>query len=313
MLSSAVEYLNYLDDTVPTTAHDTLSELLLPTLKTVLEHAIQYDGVGKDLHSHYELVGNNIDQFVATVNSLKAQLAQTVQAQEGNYYADSTKMFYRSITDDSDEYLLNRRLDLAPDALEFVLARVRLYSDWHWPGMILRPGREPWTRHLVALDPMYLVDISPGMLAAAQEEFTTEYRRRVRPYLFAESMDRDLFDALPDQQFGFVLAYNYFNYKPIEYMRKALGELKAKLRPGGSVAFTFNDCSRAAGVKLVENKFMCYTPGPAVVDMLTALGYHITKSQRLDAAAVWIEASRDGELSSLRGGQSLAKIVARSK
>jgi SAM-dependent methyltransferase len=313
MLSSLVEYINYLDATVPTGARDTVNQQLLPTLKTVTEHGIQYDGIARALNDQYHSMGLAIDQYINTIDQLKQHLARAVAAQEGEYYADSTKMFFRSLIDDRDDYLLNRQLDLSADALEFVLNRVRLYSDWHWPGMVLRPGLEPWVHHLVALDPMYLVDISPGLLEAAQEKFTAEYRRRVRPYLFAESLDRDLFDQLPTGQFGFVLAYNYFNYKPIEYMTKALAEIKLKLRPGGSVAFTFNDCSRAAAVKLVENKFMCYTPGPAVINMLTALGYQITRSHQLDAAAVWIEASIPGELVSLRGGQSLAKIVARSK
>jgi SAM-dependent methyltransferase len=313
MLSSLVEYINYLDATVPTGARDTVNQQLLPTLKTVTEHGIQYDGIARALNDQYHSMGQAIDQYINTIDQLKQHLARAVAAQEGEYYADSTKMFFRSLIDDRDDYLLNRQLDLSADALEFVLNRVRLYSDWHWPGMVLRPGQEPWVHHLVALDPMYLVDISPGLLEAAQEKFTAEYRRRVRPYLFAESLDRDLFDQLPTGQFGFVLAYNYFNYKPIEYMTKALAEIKLKLRPGGSVAFTFNDCSRAAAVKLVENKFMCYTPGPAVINMLTALGYQITRSHQLDAAAVWIEASIPGELVSLRGGQSLAKIVARSK
>jgi SAM-dependent methyltransferase len=290
-----------------------VNQQLLPTLKTVTEHGIQYDGIARALNDQYHSMGQAIDQYINTIDQLKQHLARAVAAQEGEYYADSTKMFFRSLIDDRDDYLLNRQLDLSADALEFVLNRVRLYSDWHWPGMVLRPGQEPWVHHLVALDPMYLVDISPGLLEAAQEKFTAEYRRRVRPYLFAESLDRDLFDQLPTGQFGFVLAYNYFNYKPIEYMTKALAEIKLKLRPGGSVAFTFNDCSRAAAVKLVENKFMCYTPGPAVINMLTALGYQITRSHQLDAAAVWIEASIPGELVSLRGGQSLAKIVARSK
>lgn len=313
MLSSLVEYINYLDATVPTGARATVNQQLLPTLKTVTEHSIQYDGVARALNDQYQRMGQAIDQYINTIDQLKQHLARDVAAQEGEYYADSTKMFFRSLIDDRDDYLLNRRLDLNEDALEFVLNRVRLYSDWHWPGMVIRPGREPWVHHLVALDPMYLVDISSGLLEAAQEKFTAEYRRRVRPYLFAESLDRDLLDQLPTGQFGFVLAYNYFNYKPIEYMTKALAEIKLKLRPGGSVAFTFNDCSRAAAVKLVENKFMCYTPGPAVINMLTALGYQITRSHQLDAAAVWIEASIPGELASLRGGQSLAKIVARSK
>jgi predicted methyltransferase len=38
---------------------------------------------------------------------------------------------------------------------------------------------------------------------------------------------------LPDAQFGLVFAYNYFNFRPFEMMKKYFAEIYQKLKPGG--------------------------------------------------------------------------------
>ena len=76
------------------------------------------------------------------------------------------------------------------------------------------------------------------------------------------------------------------------------------------MAFTFNDCDRAGGVELVERHFMCYTPGSMIVALCESLGFEIQQRYQIDASNTWLELQRPGELTSLRGGQSLAKIVA---
>jgi hypothetical protein len=71
MLSSLVEYINYLDATVPTGARDTVNQQLLPTLKTVTEHGIQYDGIARALNDQYHSMGLAIDQYINTIDQLK--------------------------------------------------------------------------------------------------------------------------------------------------------------------------------------------------------------------------------------------------
>jgi hypothetical protein len=135
----------------------------------------------------------------------------------------------------------------------------------------------------------------------------------LRTYIINEGdLDRIL-DALPEQQFGFCLIYNYFNFKPIEIIRTYLYEIYNKLKPGGTVAFTFNNCDYTGAVELTERKFMCYTPGSLVMSFCESLGYDVIQTYQIDAACTWVELRTPGALSSVRGGQSLARIVAKSK
>ena len=115
--------------------------------------------------------------------------------------------------------------------------------------------------------------------------------------------------TIPDNQFGFCLAYNFFNYKPIEVIEVYLKEIHAKLKPGGTVALTFNDCDRSDGTELFERSFMCYTPGHALISRIESIGYEITYNFRTDSSNTWLEIKKPGELTSMRGGQSLAKIL----
>ena len=119
--------------------------------------------------------------------------------------------------------------------------------------------------------------------------------------------------SLPNDQFGLIFAYNYFNFKPMELIRRYLTEAYQKLRSGGTLIMTYNNCDRAHGVALVEQKFMCYTPGSEIVKIAESAGFDVTYQHTGLADLSWIELQRPGEIVSLRGGQTLARIVARSK
>jgi hypothetical protein len=43
---------------------------------------------------------------------------------------------------------------------------------------------------------------------------------------------------------------------------------------------------------------------------LEELGFKITQRQEITTAVTWVEATKPGKLTSIRGGQALAKIVA---
>jgi len=123
-----------------------------------------------------------------------------------------------------------------------------------------------------------------------------------------ESSERTMLHDLPDNQFGFCLAYNFFHYKPFEIMRGYLNEIHAKLRPGGVLAFTFNDGDRRGAVDLAERNMNCYTPGRLVTAICEKLGFEIEQKHIISAAATWIELRKPGVKTSLRGGQALAEL-----
>jgi SAM-dependent methyltransferase len=175
--------------------------------------------------------------------------------------------------------------------------------------MIIRPGRETYINELLASDPLYLVDENHDLLVPAMSQFNENYQQRLRTYTINERQDQEILGKLPNGQFGLVFAYNFFNFRPFEVFKKYLSEIYQKLRPGGVLALTFNDCDRAKGVMLVEQHFCCYTPGYLVRELAQSLGYEIVFSWSDQGPSTWLELKKPGEFTSVRGGQALAKII----
>ena len=159
------------------------------------------------------------------------------------------------------------------------------------------------------MDPLYLVDQHEDLLAPAMTKFSAEYQQRLRPYTIDDRADGELMTLLPNRQFGFVFAYNYFNYKPLDVICRYLDELYEKLRPGGRIIFTYNECEHASGVILAEKSFMCYTPGGRIRSYAESIGFEFEYQNTLEANAAWFEFKRPGDIVSLRGGQNMAKIM----
>ena len=54
---------------------------------------------------------------------------------------------------------------------------------------------------------------------------------------------------------------------------------------------------------------MCYTPGRTVMAHAHSVGYQVRQRYRMNNSTTWVELQRPGQMTSLRGGQSLAKVV----
>jgi hypothetical protein len=175
--------------------------------------------------------------------------------------------------------------------------------------MIIRPGVEKFIEDMVGFDPLYLIDQEHDLLMPAFNRFPEEYQRRLRMYTVKENVDSEILDKIPHSQFGFCLTYNFFEFKPFEIVRKYMTEVYQKLKPGGTFIMTFNDCDRDKAVKLVEQRYACYTPGSLVRELASTIGYTQNFSWDNDGPTTWLELRKPGTLTSLRGGQTLAKII----
>ena len=162
---------------------------------------------------------------------------------------------------------------------------------------------------MVGLDPLYLVDTHYDLLTPCMEKYPEAYQRRLRPYVINERATVPILHKIPDNQFGACLVYNFFNFRPLEVIKRYLEEILQKLRPGGTLIMTINDCDRDKGVMLVEQHYTCYTPGYLIINLAQSLGYELVIKWHDDGPSTWIELKRPGDLTSLRGGQTLAKIM----
>jgi hypothetical protein len=312
-LSQLVSYLNHLDSWNPESATIAHTQQLAPILHSVTTHELQFPELTNQLSRNFASVLTEVDGFKSTIDSVRAAIQSRIDLQEGDYYTNSTVLHDREMRNDSVEWILNRRLVLTQEATEIISARISKYTDWRHPGLVIRPGLDDWVAQMVALDPLYLVDQDFGLLTPATSRFVNEYIRRLRRYQVDEYNEREsMLQELPDDQIGFALVYNYFNFKPIELIAQYLSTLFTKLRPGGCLAMTFNNCGRAAGVDLAERNFACYTPESRIMHIINALGFVVAHRYNIDAAVTWIELHKPGKLTSIKGGQALAKIIARN-
>ena len=308
-LSTIVAYKNKLESATPLDTAPVVHEKLAPILHTVETAEVQMLNLTEQLGKNYIDILAQLREFEDTIELVKDNVQRLIGDLEPVYYAESWKRYIEEITFDTNEYILNRRFAYDQDIINFITARIQSHSNWQHPGLILRPGREDWISYLVGCDPLYLVDVHADLLEPAVLRFNDQYQRRLRTYVVTESVDTPILARLPNNQFSYCLAWNFFNYKPIEIIKTYLNEVYQKLKPGGCISFTFNDCDRSGAVELVERNFSFYTPWQAVREYAESLGLEAREIFRIDGSCTWVELYKPGALSTIRGGQTLAKLV----
>jgi hypothetical protein len=308
-LSELVDYRNLIDKFTLTDIHHHARHRLDGVIHKVINHPLQFNQYSNNIIADGHEIDRAFDKFASTIDNIRSHVNNLIQEQHADYLKESTRWYDQEMCFETDEYILNRRMALDLDSAELLQGRISRYADWRVPGLIFRPGLENFIEQLVPLDPLYLADQNLELLSPAVNGFTPEYQRRLRQYAIPERSNQTLLEKLPNGQFGYVFAYNYFNFKPLEVVNQYLTELWAKLRPGGVLFMTFNDCDYGHGVALSERSFMCYTPGHMILNHAENLGFELNDRHRGEGDVAWFEFQKPGDVYSLRGGQTLAKIV----
>lgn len=310
-LSDLVRLLNNIDQQPRPDPVAICQKELGELVRTVKDGQPQLPGCIANLEQDYQAIKHLLDEFCNHVKHTRQEIQQLIEAMQPSYFSSSYRLHDEGMVNDTDQHILDRRPILGAEVQQYIAARIALHCDWHHAALVIRPAAGEWLQWMVGSDPLYLTDIRSSLLEPSISQFTPEYQRRLRPYVLKENdTEGRVLRDIPDGQFGFCVAVNFFHYKPFEIIRLYLTEIYRKLKPGGVLAFTFNDCDLWGGVDLVERSFMCYTPGGMLRALCESLGFEITQHYLIDHSNTWLEMRRPGELTSVRGGQSLAKIVA---
>jgi SAM-dependent methyltransferase len=309
-LSEIVSYLNLLDSL---SVHDEAAEStrrLAAVLHVVVNHALQIDNCSPSLQQNFNTVCQALDDFEHTLGRIRQRLEQLLHEQEPTYLAESFRLFDQEMRNDSPEYILSRQL-IANDESRMILQyRLKNLTDWRFPGMIIGPRTDTFIEDMVPLDPLYVVDTHADLLDPAVRRFAPDYQRRLRQYIVDDYSTAPILNELPGGQFGVIFAYNYFNYRPMEIIRRYIREIASKLRPGGSFIMTYNNCDNSHGIGLAERYWMCYTPKRLIMQAAADVGLEFVSNTDSPPDLSWIEFVRPGDLETYRGGQTLAKIIA---
>lgn len=261
----------------------------------------------QELNQQLEEFNNSFKKFKTSFDQIKKALQDQISEAERPWIQEGHERYDKGEANNPDDILKGRQIN-SIDSTPF-RAKLAQYANWKYPAMIIRPGLDSFIDDMVAYDPLYLVDLSHDFLQPAMQKFNERYQNRLRPYVVKEELDSKILQQLPDAQFGICLAFNYFNFRPFEIIKKYLEEVYEKLKPGGIFVFTFNDCDRRSAVELVERHFCSYTPGHLVKELIQTVGYEIVYTWSDDGPTTWIEIRKPGQLDSLKGGQTLAKIL----
>jgi hypothetical protein len=310
-LSEIVARLNLLDSLDVASECATATGKLNHITHVITEGSDQYSSTAQDITKTFNEIHNGIAKFSAKVESLKEELRSEIVQREQQYLIDSLHVYREEMIHDTSDVILNRRMRI-DDADDLMLrTHLKNLTDWRLPGMILRPGLENYIEDMVPMDPLYVVDHDRELMRPAISKFTTEYQRRLREYVIDDRTDGPILNQLPNNQFGAIFAYHYFNHKPIEIICKFLTEFYQKLRPGGSVIMTYNNCDLAHGVIRAERAWMLYTPKRLIETHAVKLGFELITAHDGAGDVSWLELRKSGDIVSLRGGQTLAKALAR--
>lgn len=245
-------------------------------------------------------IKNLLAQGIDQCNSLISQ-------QDPVLYNRTRGMYVTMMQYEHDSVILARDLGLDYKHYDTIATRLGSYSDWRYPAAVIRPSTDTLVERMVASDPLYLLDQRHSLLEPAKHKFPIEYQRRVRFYEINEGAQ--ILVKLPDKQFNLIVVWNYLNYRPLDLLCQYLTEIYTKLRPGGVVAFTFNDCDYHSTTVLAEEGQASYTPGHLVLDCLQRLGFINIIQETNQQNFHYIEAEKPGTLTSIRGGQCLGKIM----
>jgi len=309
------------------------SNNMLYTLMKTIDHSHYLDPTdfgheqGQPWQDQIDLIRKDYEDILSSISNLNDNalrlrdiIKDTIKEDEQQYFEDSYTIYNQGKNDTPDfildrtsrvgEHYYDKENDLSVRK-EYRIAdtlkkRISLYSSWKYSGMHIRPGRNKITEHIVALDPLYIVDEHMDLLKPTMEDVSAEYRNRLRFKTIHDS-NEIIYKEFPQSQLGFILITDFFNYKPLEIIKKHLSEMWGLLKPGGVILFTYNNCELPHAIKNVEKKLSSYIPKRYLLPFLESIGYDILYTDDKDNIS-WVEIQKPGNVISLRGGQSIAKI-----
>lgn len=260
-----------------------------------------------------DLIESTLSGIEQKIQDLLVHIDQEVQEITKDYMARGYMIngFYGSNYTDVTTERNDRLMPINDETRSEVIVRLRSYTDWHYPVLEIGPGDGVWTEHLVAGDPLYILDRHQEFIDNTLNKFNGVYRNRIRPYLtglHGRVHEEDM-SMLPENQFGFIFSWNVFNYMPLKETTTMLQGAMRCLRPGGVMMFSYNNCDVAQCAEYVEQGFRSWMPSQLLEQTCRDLGFEIIANRSIEETVHWIEIRKPGTLSTTKHHQVLGKII----
>jgi len=259
----------------------------------------------EQLVQHYDRVIDLVQAPIADHRAKIAALDQQITDLSHVLYANSYNIEERDGGVDNIRGI--RNMVVYDDVNDVVLRRIRQYTSWQYPALEIGCRDGEWTQHLVAADPLYIMDKYQEFLDSTNSRFSPEYQGRLRKY----KLNNYDFSALPEKQFSFIFSWNHFNYISLDTLTEVLKKMPQLLRPGGVFMFSYNDGDDPAGVGMAENFGQTYVPKSILIPTCKSVGLEIVGEFHMNPNVNWLEVKLPGTLSTVKAHQVLGKIQRR--
>jgi len=236
-----------------------------------------------------------------------------------------------------------------------ISAKISQYSNCNYPGLQISSREKLWIVPMVACDPLYLTrnhhDASdqpdgrlyemvnePGFnrngtflidpvvestkinLARLEEllvDYPDSYKKRVRLYIIK---NRD-FSILPQNQFGFILCWDNFDYLTYDIVQTYLQEAFRLLRPGGIFMFSYTNCDLELSALRVDHQIAAYCTSGWLLKSLEEIGYEVINlidcngptydpdSGLQEYPISWAEVRKPGKLTTVKRAQAQGLVL----
>ena len=309
-LSNFIKYKNSVDLTEFASDKKLLNKNLSKKIEALKKFPFDEE-LREKIEEEKQHILDSFSSIEELLNEFKADAEAHVRHREKKYMVESYQQ-YEDGTRDTPEYLLDRALFHAliyrDEIKDYLKSRIKSLSSWKHSAMFIRPEHGEYIKEIIDSDPLYLVEEHEEMFGPVRQLWNEQYQGRLRYVLNNENRDQ-IYRNIPKNQLGLIVAFNYFNHKPFEVMRQHLVELYSLLKPGGSLIFTYNNCNYPLAVMNFEQGFYSYTPGVLIEPAVELIGFEIIESYNEESTNVsWLEVKKAGNLTSIKGGQTLALI-----
>ena len=305
------------------------------------------DAVANKFTDMVKINVNVVDYLEETIERIEKEINRLIQDRSNMVIFNRDQLF----VEDLSTY---KPVDLG-DSLEEVRQQLALKSLLKYPVLCLAPRDRRVINWLVGGDPLYLCmprlfDTVTSMTFPLEgnaqlfsmstknpkqylfkdnvhhgdwfscwqiqqviDHLPRQYQQRVRLY----SENNKDFDHLPQEQFGHIVIWDYFNYLTTDEIEEYLQALLLLLRPGGEISFSYNNCETTQSLQYSISQDQTYNSETLMKNLCLKLQYDFVSSRNIQTGIKSIVSlmtiKRPGTLSSVKVSQSLASIVHKSK
>ena len=215
----------------------------------------------------------------------------------------------------------SNKLSLNDSIAQLINSRIEIFNNWRYPGLHIFPKSKELIDLTVGLDPLYLAYQSvddPTIKLLIEHNFNelanyyaVEYQNRLRKYPIVNYK----FDQLPQNQFSFILCWDFFNYVSFPTIKDCITQIVSLLRPGGTFMFSYNNCDIYESVISTEFSSMSYVTKDMIKDCcreqddIIFFDYPVEIDGNISSYVSWCELRKPGVLTTVKAHQVAGKIL----